>query len=145
MDNQVDSEGSTAGTTALEIASVRQRISAGLVDAVIGILIGVVGGALGSVIGGAAGWLLVFMLVIAYVVVYLWLVSTRGQSPGKMAIGIKIVKMDGSAIGIGGALIREIIGKLVSSIFYLGYIWILFDGKRQGWHDKIAGTIVVRA
>ena len=35
MDNQVDSEGSTAGTTALEIASVRQRISAGLVDAVI--------------------------------------------------------------------------------------------------------------
>ena len=149
MDNQVDSEGSTAGTTALEIASVRQRISAGLVDAVIGILIGVVGGALGSVIGGAAGWLLVFMLVsvlvIAYVVVYLWLVSTRGQSPGKMAIGIKIVKMDGSAIGIGGALIREIIGKLVSSIFYLGYIWILFDGKRQGWHDKIAGTIVVKA
>ena len=146
MDNGVDAEGSVAGMTALEIASVRQRISAGLVDAVIGILIGVVGGALGSVIGGAAGWLLVSVLVIAYVVVYLWLVSTRGQSPGKMAIGIKIVKTDGSSVGFEGALIREIIGKLVSSlIFFLGYIWILFDGKRQGWHDKIAGTYVVKA
>ena len=125
---------------------MRQRISAGLVDAVIGILIGVVGGALGSVIGGAAGWLLVYVLVIAYVVVYLWLVSTRGQSPGKMAIGIKIVRMDGSSLGFGGALMREIIGKLVSSlIIYLGYIWILFDSKRQGWHDKIAGTYVVKA
>ena len=81
-------------------------------DAVIGILIGVVGVALGSVIGDAAGWLLVLVLVIAFVVVYLWLVSTRGQSPGKMAIGIKIVRMDGSSLGFGGALMREIIGKI---------------------------------
>ena len=146
MDNRVDSEGSMAGMTALEIASVGQRIGVGLVDAVIGILIGVVGVALGSVIGDAAGWLLVFVLVIAFVVVYLWLVSTRGQSPGKIVVGIKIVRMDGSSLGFGGALMREIIGKIVSSvIFYLGYIWILFDGKRQGWHDKIAGTYVVKA
>ena len=63
-----------------------------------------------------------------------------------MAIGIKIVKTDGSSVGFGGAFIREIIGKLVSTlIFFLGYIWILFDGKRQGWHDKIAGTYVVKA
>ena len=47
-------------------------------------------------------------------------------------------------MGIGSTLVREIIGKLVSGIvILLGYVWILFDGKRQGWHDKIAGTVVV--
>ena len=141
-----DSEPPPEGMTALEIASVGQRLVAWLVDGVIGILVGAVGVVLALAIGDVAGGLIIFVLVIVYAVVYLWLVSTRGQSPGKMALGIKIVRMDGSSLGFGGALIREIIGKLVSSlIFYLGYIWILFDGKRQGWHDKIAGTYVVKA
>ena len=146
MDYRVNSEESPAGMTTLEIASVGQRLVAWLVDGVIGILIGAVGVVLALAIGDVTGGLIIFVLVIVYAVVYLWLVSTRGQSPGKMAIGIKIVRMDGGSLGVGGALTREIIGKLVSSlIFYLGYIWILFDGKRQGWHDKIAGTYVVKA
>ena len=73
------------------------------------------------------------------------MVATRGQSPGKIAIGIKIVRTDGSSIGIGTTLLREVIGKIVSTIFiFLGYIWILFDGQRQGWHDKISSTYVVK-
>ena len=145
MDNRVDAEGSVAGMTALEIASVWQRLGAWLVDGVIGILAGVVGGLLRSALGDD-GQLLINVPIVFYFVVNLWLVSIRGQSLGKMAIGIKIVKTDGSSVGFGGAFIREIIGKLVSTlIFFLGYIWILFDGKRQGWHDKIAGTYVVKA
>jgi hypothetical protein len=35
------------------------------------------------------------------------------------------------------------VGYLVSNIFYLGFIWVAFDGKKQGWHDKIAGTVVI--
>ena len=134
-----------AGMTALEIASVWQRLGAWLVDGVIGILAGVVGGLLRSALGDD-GQLLINVPIVFYFVVNLWLVSIRGQSLGKMAIGIKIVKTDGSSVGFGGAFIREIIGKLVSTlIFFLGYIWNLFDGKRQGWHDKIAGTYVVKA
>ena len=145
MDIGVDAEGSVAGMTALEIASVWQRLGAWLVDGVIGILAGVVGGLLRSALGDD-GQLLINVPIVFYFVVNLWLVSIRGQSLGKMAIGIKIVKTDGSSVGFGGAFIREIIGKLVSTlIFFLGYIWILFDGKRQGWHDKIAGTYVVKA
>ena len=50
-----------------------------------------------------------------------------------------------SSIGFGTTLLREIIGKIISSIIILlGYIWILFDGQRQGWHDKIASTYVVK-
>ena len=140
-----DSEPPPEGMTALEIASVGQRLGEWLVDGLIGILVGGVGFLVVAVIGRFPQ-LPVFVFVIAYAVAYLWLVSTRGQSPGKMAIGIEIVRMDGSSLGFGGALTREIIGKIVSSlIFCLGYIWILFDSKRQGWHDKIAGTYVVKA
>ena len=144
MDYNVGTDDVPEGMTALEIASVGQRIGAWLVNGVIGILVGVVGFLVVAVIGGFPQ-LPVFAFAIAYAVVYMWLVSTRGQSPGKMAIGIKIVKTDGTSIGIGTTLLREIIGKIVSSIILLlGYIWILFDGKRQGWHDKIASTYVVK-
>ena len=142
MDNRVDSGGEPEGMTALEIASVGQRLGAWLVDAVVGILVGAAGFVVGLVLG--VGFI-TFLVVIGYAVIYLWMVATKGQSPGKMAVKIKIVRMDGSSLGFGGVLLREIIGKFVSGlVIYLGYIWILFDDKRQGWHDKIAGTLVVR-
>ena len=47
---------------------------------------------------------------------------------------------------MGYAVLREIVGKFVSAIaFFLGFLWIGWDGRKQGWHDKIAGTHVVRA
>ena len=138
MNNRVDSGREPEGMTALEIASVGQRLGAWLVDAVVGILVGAAGLVLG------VGFI-TFLVVIGYAVIYLWMVATKGQSPGKMAVKIKIVRMDGSSLGFGGVLLREIIGKFVSGlVIYLGYIWILFDDKRQGWHDKIAGTYVVK-
>ena len=57
------------------------------------------------------GTLLAFVAVIGYYVVHLGLVATRGQSLGKMAVKIKIVRVDGRSLGFGGMLIREIIGK----------------------------------
>ena len=144
MEYNVVTDDVPEGMSALEIASAGQRLGAWLVDAVIGTLVGVVGFVIGISIS-AGGHLLVLPVAIAYIVVYFWLVSTRGQSPGKLALGIKIVKADGGSLGLGGALLREIIGKFISSlIIYLGYIWILFDDKRQGWHDKIASTYVVK-
>ena len=51
----------------------------------------------------------------------------------------------GNNISIGKAILREVIGKWISgSVFDLGYIWVAFDEKRQGWHDKIAGTYVIK-
>jgi uncharacterized RDD family membrane protein YckC len=41
--------------------------------------------------------------------------------------------------------LRQIIGQWVAAIFcYIGFIWALFDANKQGWHDKIAKTLVVR-
>ncbi|MYF78640.1 MAG: RDD family protein [Chloroflexi bacterium] len=130
--------------SALEIASVGQRLGAFLVDFVISVLVGVVGLIAASAIGGDVN-VVNFLVSIGYWIVVLVMVATRGQSPGKIAIGIKIVKTDGRPIGFGTTLLREVIWKIISSIIILlGYIWILFDGQRQGWHDKIASTYVVK-
>lgn len=144
MNYNVVTDDAPEGMSALEIASAGQRLGAFLVDFAISVLVGIVGLVIGSAMDGD-GSVVNFVLSIGYWIVVLIMVATRGQSPGKIAIGIKIVKTDGSSIGFGTTLLREIIGKLVSSIIILlGYIWILFDGQRQGWHDKIASTYVVK-
>lgn len=64
---------------------------------------------------------------------------------GKMALGLKIVSEDGKKLEIFQILLREWIGKFLSSIvFFLGFIWVAFDPKKQAWHDKLARTLVVK-
>ena len=75
---------------------------------------------------------------------YILFTGLRGQTPGKMVVGIKVIREDGSLPGLGVAGLRETIGKIVSGIaLFLGYLWVAFDPKKQGWHDKMAGTVVV--
>ena len=100
-------------------------------------------GARGDVISGAnlAVQCLSILIALVYFVVF-W--ATSGQTPGKMALGIKVIGTDGSPVTWGKAVLRYI-GYIISGlVFYLGFIWIAFDAKRQGWHDKIASTYVVR-
>ena len=78
---------------------------------------------------------------------YYWLFTgLKGQTLGKMALGIKVVNAAGSVPGLGRAALREIPGKIVSTIAVcLGFLWVIWDGQKQGWHDKIASTHVVSA
>ena len=75
----------------------------------------------------------------------IYLVGTYGYSIGKKILGLRVAKENGKQpIGIVDALIREVIGKFVSAILIgLGYLLIAFDDRKQGLHDKIAGTVVV--
>ncbi len=76
---------------------------------------------------------------------YILLTAAFGATLGKMALGIAVVDENGQKAGFFKVLIRETIGKIVSGlVLFLGFIWILFDGNRQGWHDKIGGTFVVK-
>lgn len=153
MGYNVMTDDAPEGMTALEIAGAGMRFLAWLIDGIISVV--VIGGSfLVGIAIGDAGITLGFVVLFGLVIVQLGLVASRGQSLGKMVLGIRIVRViahaDGSVrvdhnLGFGGMLIREIVGKFVSSlVLYLGYIWILFDGRRQGWHDKIAGTLVVK-
>jgi uncharacterized RDD family membrane protein YckC len=68
-----------------------------------------------------------------------WLLS--GQTPGKRVLGVRVMRTDGTRLKLGNALRRQI-GYWISAVFFLGFLWILFDNRRQGFHDKLAGTIV---
>ncbi len=78
---------------------------------------------------------------------YYWLFTgLKGQTLGKMAVGIKVVNAAGSVPGLGCAALREVLGKIVSAIaLWLGFLWVIWDKQKQGWHDKIASTYVVSA
>lgn len=70
----------------------------------------------------------------------------RSATPGKMAISARVVDADtGAPLSLGQSLIRYV-GYFVSTIpFGLGLLWITFDSRKQGWHDKLAGSVVVRS
>lgn len=69
-----------------------------------------------------------------------WMLA--GQTPGKRLMGVRIVRTGGERLRFGNALRREL-AYVLSGILFLGFLWILFDNKRQGLHDKLAGTVVV--
>jgi uncharacterized RDD family membrane protein YckC len=72
--------------------------------------------------------------------------AKKSRTPGKMALGITIVTEDGKSISTGRALIRYF-GYIVCgfSPFWLGFWWIIWDKKKQGWHDKLANTYVIKS
>jgi uncharacterized RDD family membrane protein YckC len=67
-----------------------------------------------------------------------------GQTLGMKMAGIRVVRdRDGGRIGWGAAIVR-LVGYWVSgAVMSLGFIWILIDGRRRGWHDLLAGTCVI--
>jgi uncharacterized RDD family membrane protein YckC len=70
--------------------------------------------------------------------------GVTGQTIGKWICGLKVVKKNGESLGLGLAFLRWI-GYWVSSFFLcFGFIWIAFSKQKQGWHDKIAGSYVIR-
>ena len=71
--------------------------------------------------------------------------GTTGRTPGKMLLGLQVLSADGTPISFGIAFLRAV-GYLVSSLLGtipIGFIWAAFDKKKQAWHDKIAGTVVI--
>ena len=86
---------------------------------------------------------LVFLVFIAETVLIILMTGNKGGTPGKLLLGIKIVNMKGKKIGVPRATLRYL-AKLISySVFLVGVLMILWDKKKQGWHDKVSGTAVI--
>ena len=81
------------------------------------------------------------LLLMVYLV-GLW--TWRGTTIGNIVFGLKIVRTDGQPVTLGVAVVRALASLLSLAVAGLGFFWIAWDREKQAWHDKIAGTLVVR-
>lgn len=130
-------------TRALTItyASTVSRIFALLVD---GLLFGIIVGLFYRLIGNPNINGIIDFVVGASLQVY-FLTRYNGQTPGKMLLNIRVVKVDGSPLTATDAFIRYLGYALNWLSLGVGWLWTFFDKDRQGWHDKLAKTYVVSA
>ena len=82
------------------------------------------------------------LLVLAAYGAVMW--KLRGSTVGGVVFDLQVVRLDGRPVDWETAIIRALGCFLSLAVVGLGFIWIAFDGAGQAWHDKIAGTIVVR-
>lgn len=97
-----------------------------------------------SIVSAPLWWLrvIVFFLVQVGYFVCFWV--WRGQTPGKWVMRLKITQFGGAPLTWGIALLRYC-GYIISAmILFIGFFWVAMDNRRQGVHDKIAETFVVR-
>jgi uncharacterized RDD family membrane protein YckC len=89
----------------------------------------------------SAGTFLSVLIVFSY---FTGFVGWRGQTPGKMLVRLRIVRVNGDEVGNGRAFVRWIGQILGTLLLGIGFLMIAFSRKKQGLHDKLAGTNVVR-
>lgn len=89
--------------------------------------------------------LLILVIAVLVLPLEMLMVSRLGGTPGKLILGIKIQKENGKRLNFWEAFVRSTIGRAVSGLFFgLGYFWVCRNEKRQGWHDLIIDSVVVR-
>jgi uncharacterized RDD family membrane protein YckC len=139
----------------LDLAGVGQRLASYLVDAVVlsiiyialiflfGVQIeeeAIAGGDFSTTFSA------VYILMAAIAIGYYTYFFGNGQTPGMKLVEIKLIRVDGvEPVGYKKGFFRWVGMEISGMVLLLGYLWILIDKKKQGWHDKIAGTYVVKA
>ena len=96
-------------------------------------------------------WLILGSFVLPVIAYLVLMVGKFGATLGKMALGLKVVREDLKEVSYGTAVIREFLVKtlLYFILFFLlftsllGYLWAIWDKRKQAWHDKIAKTLVI--
>ena len=139
-----------AGYGARLIAYIVDGILVGVAVLVAIIVLALVAGALSNSGSDTAAGLTGLFILLAVPVItigyfpYFW--ARGGQTPGMRMVRIRVVRdRDGGPLTGGQAVIRLIGLWIAGAVFYLGYIWVFIDGRRRGWHDLIAGTVVIEA
>jgi uncharacterized RDD family membrane protein YckC len=140
----------------VRFAGYGARLIAYIIDGIVlAIVVSVVSIALLAILAAAAAndsatvagltavvWILAVLIISLLYFPYFW--ANGGATPGMRLFHIRVVRdADGGPVGWGAAILR-LIGFWINSItLYLGYVWIFIDKRRRGWHDLIAGTVVI--
>lgn len=129
-----------------EFASFWRRLAAYVVD---GILVSIISGIISGIggIGDMPKWWGIAWGIVGFLVAMFYYVgpySRSGQTVGKSLLGIKVAAIDGVPLNWRKGFLRYF-GYIPSAIvFFMGFLWLIWDRDKQAWHDKIAGTCVVR-
>lgn len=120
-------------------ASFGYRLGAWLIDVII---LGVVDTVIRAILGVAVGGLIGVIINFAYFGYFEG--GPAGQTIGKLALGIRVVRYDdGGPLGWGTALLRNVCRILSGLACFIGYLWMLWDPEKMTWHDKLSKTVVV--
>jgi uncharacterized RDD family membrane protein YckC len=106
-----------------------ERMAAGFLDFV---LIGVLGAVAHPI------WPLI---ALAY---FTGMWAWKGTTIGGIVLGLKVVRLDGRPASFLVSLVRALAAAFSMIVLFLGFLWIAWDVEKQGWHDKIAGTVVLK-
>lgn len=134
-----------------ELASWGLRVGAALLDALVGIGILLGSGIVGAILGTVSSALAYLFLALGYLgalgffVYNLVRQGRTGATYGKGWVGIRLLReFDGQPVGVGVSIGRAFLHVVDSIPLYLGYLWPLWDSKKQTFADKIVSTVVIR-
>jgi uncharacterized RDD family membrane protein YckC len=132
--------GSAVETTAPSVilsfphASFRDRVAAGVLDLILVVLAW-------QLLDQFRGVRMFFLVLLAYHVGF-W--AWKGTTIGGIICQLRVVRTDGTPLRFVDALVRGLSAIFSVAVVGLGMFWILRDPERQAWHDRIAGTYVVK-
>jgi uncharacterized RDD family membrane protein YckC len=122
-----------------EAAGFWRRFAAAFID---GLLLGVAQAILRFIVGFSLGEVIGLVISFGY---FTYFHGSTGQTPGDAALGIRVLDLDDqSVIGYGRALVRALMSVVSAVVFFLGYLWMLWDPRKQTWHDKVAHSLPIR-
>lgn len=117
-----------------------RRLAGSIIDSIV---LGVVTYILEAAVSKTFGVLVGFVVTAAY---FTWFHGRTGQTPGDAALGVRVVDLrenSGAPIGYNRAFVRWLVSIVSGAVLLLGYLWMLWDGRKQTWHDKAAGSLPV--
>ena len=119
-----------------------ERMGAAFLDMVaVGFITGFAHRPLGFMLSFLNGPPVFFIVALAY---FAGLWAWKGTTLGGIVLKLHVVRHDGGPLTFLVALVRGLAAAFSAVVFFLGFFWIGWDREKQGWHDKIAGTVVVR-
>ena len=93
-----------------------------------------------SILGGWTGPFSLLVALAYFAGMWTW----KGTTVGGIVLNLKVVRLDAQPVTITVGLVRALAAAFSVVVFFLGFLWIAWDKDKQAWHDKIAGTVVVR-
>ena len=119
------------------------RFVANICDSLMASLIAIPAGIIGNSIGGK-DFSNLLQATASFLAIAYW-IGSGGGSPLRRKLGVIVLdENDGSFIGFRRGAIRVMMSWVSGICLLLGYLWMLWDGNKQTWHDKVAHTVVVR-